>query len=233
MNLAELSIEELQAADAELTARLERLRFHEFFPDTGEHRRELYPKHLAFFAAGAVHRERLFMAGNRVGKSEAGAYETTCHLTGLYPHWWEGKRFADPVEGWAIGSTLETMRDIVMAKLTGPIDKIGTGMIPGDLILDWKQRQNSNGALDYVTVRHVPTGGISRCGFKSYDQGRKNFEGTAKHFIWPDEEPPQAIYTECLTRTATTKGVIYVTFTPLNGATQVVTEFMEKAVLRV
>jgi hypothetical protein len=34
------------------------------------------------------------MAANRIGKSEAGAYEVTCHLTGLYPPWWTGRRFA-------------------------------------------------------------------------------------------------------------------------------------------
>ncbi len=38
------------------------------------------------------------MAANRVGKTEgAGGYEMTCHLTGRYPHWWEGRRFSGPV----------------------------------------------------------------------------------------------------------------------------------------
>ena len=53
-----------------------RNRIHRFYPDQGPLRRELYPKHLAFFAAGAEHRERLMMAANRVGKTEGvGAYE--------------------------------------------------------------------------------------------------------------------------------------------------------------
>jgi hypothetical protein len=30
------------------------------------------------------------MAANRAGKSTVGCYETTVHLTGRYPAWWEG-----------------------------------------------------------------------------------------------------------------------------------------------
>lgn len=40
------------------------------------------PKHRAFFDAGADYNERLFLAGNRVGKSIAGAFEASCHATG-------------------------------------------------------------------------------------------------------------------------------------------------------
>ena len=44
-------------------------KFNNFFPDTGEFRRELYPKHIAFFNAGKDYLERAFIAGNRVGKT--------------------------------------------------------------------------------------------------------------------------------------------------------------------
>ena len=74
-------------------------RFSTFFADDGPLARSGYLKHLDFFASGKKFKERLFMAANRVGKSEAGAYELTCHLTGIYPPWWEGRRFeksADP-----------------------------------------------------------------------------------------------------------------------------------------
>ncbi len=84
-----------------LIARMKRhrqRRFFLFYPDTGPLRRELYQKHLEFFRAGAKYRERCFMAANRVGKTEgAGGYELTCHLTGYYPPWWEGRRFNGPV----------------------------------------------------------------------------------------------------------------------------------------
>jgi hypothetical protein len=97
-------------------ATTERLTLGTYYPDAGPLCRALHPKHLAFFAAGAVHRERLFMAANRVGKTEGvGGYETTLHLTGDYPPWWEGRRFDRPISAWAAGKTGETTRDIVQA----------------------------------------------------------------------------------------------------------------------
>ena len=60
-----------------------------------------YAKQLEFHAAGALHRERLLMAANQVGKTLAGAAEAAFHLTGRYPDWWQGKRWERPVKGWA------------------------------------------------------------------------------------------------------------------------------------
>jgi phage terminase large subunit-like protein len=199
------------------------------FSDQGPLRRELYPKHLEFLAAGAQYKERLFMAANRIGKTVSGAYETTCHLTGQYPDWWKGARFNHPVEGWACGTTSETTRDIVQRELVGPQEAMGTGMIPGDLITHTTPRPHGMpGSLEGLWVKHV-SGGISKVALKTYEQGRKSFEGTAKHFIWCDEEPPEACYTEMLLRTMTTKGIVYTTFTPLQGMSEVVMGFLEPA----
>jgi|SRR5712692_6569900 len=74
-----------------------------YFPDAGPYRRALYPKHMAFLRAGRDHRERLFLAANRIGKSDLGAFEVACHLTGEYPKWWEGRVFTRPVRAWAAG----------------------------------------------------------------------------------------------------------------------------------
>jgi phage terminase large subunit-like protein len=68
---------------------------------------------------------------------------------------------------------------------------------------------------------------MSVLGIKSYEQGRQSFEGTAKPVIWDDEEPPGDVYTEQLYRTVTTKGIVLVTFTPLQGMSDVVRGFLE------
>lgn len=52
-----------------------------------------YKKQIEFHSAGASHRERLFMAGNQLGKTWAGAFEVAMHTTGRYPSWWTGKRY--------------------------------------------------------------------------------------------------------------------------------------------
>jgi phage terminase large subunit-like protein len=203
----------------------------QWFLDEGPFRYTAYPKHVEFFKQGAVNNERLFMAANRVGKSIGGAYEATCHLTGLYPHWWEGKRFNGPTEGWAAGDTGQTTRDILQDVLLGfPTGVLGTGMIPGDLITQVRRRSGIADAIDTVKVRHV-TGGTSILGFKSYDQGRRSFQGTGKDFIWLDEECPQDVYGECIIRTMTTSGVVYVTFTPLSGQTKFIQDFLKMATL--
>lgn len=225
MALALTDRDRLAELVAELTARAN-ARIRTFFPEAGPYRRALYPKHLEFFAAGASYKERLFMAANRVGKSEAGAFEVTCHLTGDYPVWWTGRRFTEPVEVWASGTNSQTTRDIVQAKLLGSVQAPGTGMIPAHRIEKTITARGLPGALEGAVVKHA-SGGRSILGLKSYEQGRQSFEGTAKHVIWDDEEPPADVYTEQLLRTATTKGIVLVTFTPLQGMSEVVTGFLE------
>jgi hypothetical protein len=72
-----------------------------------------YPKQKKFMDAGATHRERLLLGGNRTGKTEVGAAEMAYHLTGLYADDWHGKRFDKPVRAWAAGVTNESARDVV------------------------------------------------------------------------------------------------------------------------
>lgn len=188
-----------------------------------------YPKQLEFYAAGAIHRERLLMAANRVGKTYSGAAEVAMHLTGRYPDWWPGRRFDRPTDWWAGSDTSETTRDTVQTNLIGPASnesEWGTAAIPADCIIGQSRRQGVANALDTVQIRHV-TGGTSYLGFKSYDQGRQKWQGTKKDGVWLDEEPPLNIYTEALTRTQTVEdGIIFLTFTPLLGMSEVVLSFM-------
>lgn len=212
------------AIEAELERR-ERNRITRFYPDMGPLRRELYRKHLTFFRAGKEHRERLMLAGNRTGKSTVGAYEVTCHLTGQYPHWWEGRRFDHPVRVWAAGDTSKTVREIIQEKMLGPVGKFGTGMIPGDALAYTVPKHGVPEAVEIVYVRHVG-GDNSPLLFKSYDQRREAFQGTEQDVIWLDEEPPMDIYTECLLRTMTSNGLVLLTFTPLQGLTELVLAFL-------
>lgn len=203
-----------------------------YYPDAGPLRRELYPKHMEFFRLGQTKSERLMLAGNRVGKTESiGAFEVTCHLTGRYPSWWPGIRLTSPWEWWAAGDTRETTRDIQQAVLLGtPGDPsaLGTGLIPRECIHHTTPGFIPN-AYSSVTVQHIG-GWRNTLHFKSYDQGRKAFQGT-KRCIWLDEEPPLDVYTECLLRTAATgdgpPGLMLSTFTPLMGMSDVVKAFLD------
>lgn len=167
------------------------------------------------------------MAGNQLGKTVSSSFEIAMHLTGRYPTWWKGKRWSKPVTGWAMGVTGESLRDTLQRLLLGRPGEWGTGTIPGDDIVDIKRAQGIADAVDTVLVRHI-CGGISRVSFKSYEKGREKLQGETVEFVAMDEEPPLDIYIECLTRTNATKGIVFLTFTPLLGMSDVVRRFLNE-----
>lgn len=186
-----------------------------------------YAKQREFHEAGG-YRERLFMAGNQLGKTMGGAAECAMHLTGEYPGWWQGRRFERPVILIAGSESAELTRDGVQRLLMGPPDREeewGTGFIPQAAIVSRTRRMGVSNALDTVTVKHV-SGGASTLYLKSYDQGRSKWQANTVDFVWFDEEPPEDVYFEGITRTNATKGSVMVTFTPLKGMSSVVARFL-------
>jgi phage terminase large subunit-like protein len=108
----------------------------------------------------------------------------------------------------------------------------GTGAIPKDAIKEIKRA--SGGTPDLIETALIRYGGggdiqaqTSRLTLKTYDQGRLRWQGETLDFVWFDEEPPEDIYTEGLTRTNATNGIVWITFTPLLGASEVVRRFLE------
>ena len=216
---------------SELAYRDKYERFRRLFPDAGPFRRELYAKHVEFFNAGATFKERIIFGGNRTGKIEAGGYEATCHATGIYPDWWTGKRFYTPTSGVASGKSGKVVRDTVQVKLLGfPVTEFGSGMIPKDLLIeeDCKRASGTPDLYDIIAIRHS-SGGRSIINLKSYDQGREAFEGTERHWIWEDEEADQLIHGENVARTMTVGGIVYNTYTPLKGQTELTMDFEQRS----
>lgn len=190
-----------------------------------------YAKQREFHLAGASFRERLFMAGNQLGKTLGGAAEVAIHLTGRYPDWWDGKRFDGPIIAIAGSESGELTRDGVQRLLVGPPDREeewGTGFIPQKTIADRTRRTGVSNALDTVTVKHE-SGGFSTIYFKSYDQGRSKWQANTVNLVWFDEEPPEDVYMEGITRTNATGGQVMVTFTPLKGMSAVVARYLLEA----
>lgn len=150
------------------------------------------------------------------------------HQTGMYPEWWQGKRWNRAVTGWALGESMESTRDTMQRLILGRPGEWGTGTIPEELLVgEPKRAQGIADSVDCVFVRHI-SGGISRLYFKSYEKGRSKLQGETLDFAALDEEPPLDIYTEVLTRTNATKGIVWITFTPLLGMSQVVMRFLQE-----
>jgi phage terminase large subunit-like protein len=186
-----------------------------------------YPKQLEFHALGATHRERMFMAGNQLGKTWSGGNELAMHLTGQYPDWFPGRRFNGPIRAWAAGVTGESTRDNPQRILLGTLGMLGTGAIPKAAIAEVRNGRGLPDAVDNVLVRHV-SGGVSQIAFKSYERGREKWQGETLDVIWLDEEPPIDIYSEALARIAAKGGMVYLTATPLLGVSAVVHRFMNE-----
>lgn len=190
-----------------------------------------YFKQELFHAAGRDYRERLLRAGNQNGKTFAGGMEVAYHCTGLYPDWWQGFRTENPNPViWASSDTGETTRDNPQRAVLGIVGEFGTGSIPRHCILASKPARGIVDLLDYAKIQHHDQhgnpDGITTLRFKYYEQGRQRWQGPPVDFIWFDEEPPQAIYSEGLARTIATGGHSMLTFTPLLGMTYVIRVFL-------
>lgn len=217
--LEELPPSALAALAAEVKKKLAGMKLLDYHP---------YPKQREFHRAGADPkiRERLLMAGNQVGKTVSAAFETAMHLTGKYPDWWDGAEFEGATTGWAASETSQGTRDTVQRLLLGQVGAWGTGAIPAADIIDIKRASHGVAdAVETILVRHV-SGEVSRVTLKTYDQGRERWQGETLDFVWFDEEPPEDLYIEGLTRTNATGGIVWITFTPLKGMSNVVRRFL-------
>jgi phage terminase large subunit-like protein len=68
-----------------------------------------------------------------------------------------------------------------------------------------------------------------RCNSKA-TAGRTKWQGVDLEVVWMDEEAPEDLYFEALTRTNETDGIVYITFTPIEGATSVVRMFLSEGI---
>ena len=194
-----------------------------------------YGKQKVFHAEGKRINERLFMAGNQLGKTKAGGAEWAMHLTGRYPDWWDGATFNKPVILWASGVTGESTRDNPQRVLIGNPPKEedwGTGLVPKDALVDYDRAMGVPNLLDNYVIKFGGGGdvqaGESIVYFKAYEKCREKWQGPTIDGVWFDEEPPLDIYTEGLTRTNNGQRGQFsiITFTPLLGMSEVVSLFL-------
>lgn len=215
---AQLSVETIDAIRHRIGQRIREYKIFSYEP---------YAKQREFHEAGLKARERLFRAGNQLGKSFSGGAEAAYHATGDYPEWWQGHRIEQQNSGWIGAPSGEITRDGAQRVLLGQPGDWGTGMLPKASIVDITRATGVRDMADTVTVRHN-TGGVSRIKFKTYDQGRERWQAETLHWVWFDEEPSLDIYLEGLSRTNATGGFIWLTFTPLLGVSDVVMRFLKE-----
>lgn len=193
----------------------------------------LYDWQLKFNAATKDNRSCMLMAANRVGKTRTGLTIDAFHLTGDYPDDWNGHRFDHAPMVWLLGFSMEKTRDLLQQVLFGRLEggEFTGGLIPKERIAGKFSATGTSGAMREVRVKHA-SGYESICQFWSYSQGQHAIMGDSIDWYHIDEEPrDKAIYPQVLTRTATgdkgSGGRGILTFTPENGRTELVINFMD------
>ncbi len=194
-----------------------------YFADTGPFARSHYPKHMEAFAATAQYKRCTVFGANRVGKSLAWCFAMACFLTGKYPDWWVGRRFLKPIVAWAAGVTATQVRDSLQRYLFGTRQDPTMGFVhPEDVVsVSW----GKDDCMERAIVRSA-TGGLSQIEFKTYAMEQERFQSATLDVALMDEEPKAGIYTEAVTRTATTGGLVLTGFTALKGVTPLIAHLM-------
>ena len=186
---------------------------------------------LDFFKTGTTSNRRGLLAANRSGKSVATCYEAAYHLTGLYPDWWQGRKFDEPTRVFAAGESWSQVALVLQKELMGTEDaklkfKLGTGAIPKRLIQEDTIRSDGSNIIS-VEIRHK-SGGLSTLLFGNYTQEVRNMQGFKLHLAIFDEQPPDDMFSELTTRTATLQGQVLCSFTPLKGLNGLVRKFWDR-----
>lgn len=148
------------------------------------------------------HKHRLYIGGNRSGKTVAGVVEDIRYLKGEHPY----RKVPDaPVRGRVVGVDFASGIDKILLPQFAQ-------WVPKSLLI--------NGSWDdsYSKERRVLSlENGSFVEFMSYDQDLQKFAGTSRHFVHFDEEPPELVYDECRARLVDTNGDWWMTLTPVEG----------------
>jgi phage terminase large subunit-like protein len=163
-----------------------------------------HEKQLRFHQSEA--RRKLYIGGNRAGKTVGGAVEMDMRLTGK--HRWRDLR-PPPISARVVAVDF----DHGVEKIVKP--EIARWLPPSELINgSWEDSYSKQ--LKTLTLANGST-----LEFMSYEQEVEKFAGTSRDAVWFDEEPPKDIYTECLLRTLDVAGDVWITMTPIEGMTWV------------
>lgn len=160
-------------------------------------------------------RKKLYIGGNRSGKTTGGVVEDIWWLTGKHPY---RETPRPPVRGRI------NCVDFVNGVESIAKPELARWLPPSELINgSWEDSYDK-----YTRTLTLANGSFVE--FKSYDQDLDKFAGTSRHFIHYDEEPPEVIYTENQARLVDTGGSWWMTMTPVEGMTWVYDEIYEPGI---
>jgi len=168
----------------------------------------------------STQRRKLFIGGNRAGKTTGGLNEDVGWATKRH-RWRDEIRLYDkPIRGRIVCQDFKTLVQVVIPGLKQWIPAV-------DLVGDSWETAYSGGDQE-LTFKNGST-----IDFRTYDQAVMAHAGTSRHWIHFDEPPPKAIYEENLLRLLDTRddfegsGAWWMTYTPTEGKDWVFREWYE------
>lgn len=148
------------------------------------------------------HQDRIFVAGNRTGKSLATVVEGIWYLTHSHP-------YRKTPEGQIRGR-------VVCVDFLNGVDKIILPLykqwLPAEYLIDGQWEKSYSKERHLLTLKDG-----SFVEFMSQDQDIDKFAGTSRHFVHFDEECPEPIFDECRARLIDTNGDWWMSETPVAG----------------
>lgn len=143
---------------------------------------------------------KLFLGGNRAGKTVAGATDIVWKAIGRHPY---NQKHKGPLRLRAVGGDFEEgIKRIILPE-------IAKWVPPSELIKGSWEESYAAGA------RTLTFANGSFIEFLSNDQEVAKHAGTSRHHVWFDEEPDEAIFNENLLRLLDAEGQCAITMTPL------------------
>jgi len=167
----------------------------------------------------AIERTRLYIGGNRSGKTTGGIVEDIWWLSGKHPY----QQTPDPTIRPVLGRLVSVDFNNGIAKIILPQLK---QWLPPSLLVGGSWEDSYSAGERTLTLANG-----SQLELMSYDQDLDKFAGTSRDFIHFDEEPPKAIFTECKARLIDRKGKSWITMTPVEGMTWMFDDIYQPGVL--
>lgn len=146
--------------------------------------------------------KKLYIGGNRSGKTTGGVVEDIFWAIGRHPF----RKVPDaPTRGRVVAvDFIQGVEKIILPEFQR--------WIPPSFLINGSWEQSYSKSLRTLTL----TNG-SFIEFMSYDQDLDKFAGTSRHWTHYDEEPPKHIYNECEARLIDMNGSSWLTMTPVEG----------------
>lgn len=172
------------------------------------------PHEKQYMFHASTKKKKLYIGGNRSGKTTGGVCEAIWRATGRHPYRPDLNELG-PTRGRVIAvDFINGVEKIIFPQFK---QWIYPSALRGG---SWETAYDK-------TLRTLYFTNGSFIEFMSYDQDLDKFAGTSRNWVHFDEEPPKAIYIENMARLMDTDGDFWITMTPVEGMTWIYDDLFE------